>query len=77
MTEAQSDKPEIYTGEDAADVPGSEDTPSHEVGTPPLSGEDQEQGQTSHPAPADDFGVGPYRGGPSTLRSADEEADEE
>jgi hypothetical protein len=43
--------------EDDPGVPSGEDVPSHEQGTPPIGGEEQEKGQTSHPAPADDVGV--------------------
>ena len=47
--------------DESAGAMSSEDAPSHEAGAPPIGDEEQEQGQTSHPAPEDDVGVGENR----------------
>ena len=53
-----SEGTEPQVSQDDPGVVRSEDAPSKEAGTPPLSGEDQRQGQTTHPAPEEDAGVG-------------------
>ena len=53
MTEGT--EPEVT--EDDRGVMSSEDAPSKEKGTPSISGEDQDQGKTTHPAPESDVGV--------------------
>jgi hypothetical protein len=40
-------------------VPSGKDVPSPAHATPKISDEEQQKGQTSHPAPADDVGVPP------------------
>jgi hypothetical protein len=54
MTEGT--EPEV--SQDDPGVMSSEDAPSKEKGTPSISGEDQDQGKTTHPAPESDVGVG-------------------
>ena len=54
MTEGT--EPEV--SQDDPGVMSSEEAPSKEKGTPRISGEDQEQGKTTHPAPEDDVGGG-------------------
>ncbi len=53
---AEGTEPEV--SEDDPGVMSSEDAPSKEKGTPSISGEDQDQGKTTHPGPESDVGVG-------------------
>ena len=53
---------EPQVSQDDPGVMKSEDAPSKEKGTPPVSGEDQHQGKTTHPAPEEDVGVGDETG---------------
>ncbi|MDQ3857091.1 MAG: hypothetical protein M3327_01370 [Actinomycetota bacterium] len=48
---------EPQVSQDDPGVVRSEDAPSKETGTPEISGEDQRQGKTTHPAPDEDVGV--------------------
>ena len=49
---------EPQVSQDDPGVMRSEDAPTKESGTPEISGEDQRQAQTAHPARDEDVGAG-------------------